>query len=55
MQTTHNTKDCCKYDRVGKEKADFRASKKGRKIPNLARQNFTQLSKKLDNLTRGDS
>jgi hypothetical protein len=48
----HNTKDCCWYDRGGKEKADFHATKKGRKKPNPARQNFAQLSKKLDKLEK---
>jgi hypothetical protein len=38
--TTHNTKDCRKYDKDGKEKANFRAAKKGRKKPNPARQSF---------------
>jgi hypothetical protein len=50
--TTHNTKDCCKYDKHRKEKADFCTAKKGGKKPNLARQIFTQLSKKLDKLKK---
>ncbi len=50
--TTHNTKDCHKYDKDRKEKADFHAAKKGRKKPNPARQNFAQLSKKLDKLKK---
>ncbi len=44
----HNTRDSCKYDKNGKEKANFHAAKKGEKKPNPARQNFAQLSKKLD-------
>jgi hypothetical protein len=47
-----NTKDCHKYDRDGKEKANFRAAKKRKKKPNPARQNFTQLSEKLDKLEK---
>jgi hypothetical protein len=45
-------RDCCKYDRDRKEKANFCAAKKGRKKPNPARQNFAQLSKKLDKLKK---
>jgi hypothetical protein len=52
MYTTHNTKDCHRYARDGKEKANFRAAKKGRKKPNPVRQNFAQLSKKLDKLKK---
>jgi hypothetical protein len=48
--TTHNTRDCCKYD--GTEKAHFCNAKKGRKKPNPAKQSFAQLSKKLDKLKR---
>jgi hypothetical protein len=43
--TTHNTRDCCKYNKDGKEKSNFCAAKK-------AGQNFTQLSKKLDRLEK---
>jgi hypothetical protein len=48
VHTMHNTRDSCKYDKNGKEKANFHAAKKGEKKPNPARQNFAQLSKKLD-------
>jgi hypothetical protein len=32
--TTHATKDCRKYEKVGTAKADFRAAKKAGKKPN---------------------
>ncbi len=50
--TTHATKDCCKYEKDGTLKADFRAAKKAGKKPNPAKQLFTQLSKKLDRLEK---
>ncbi len=48
----HNTKDCCRYEKDGKEKSDFRAAKKGGKKTNPLKQNFAQLSKKLDKLEK---
>jgi hypothetical protein len=48
--TTHATKDCCKYEKDGMAKANFRAAKKAGKKSNPAKQLFTQLSKKLDKL-----
>jgi hypothetical protein len=50
--TTHATKDCRKYEKDGKLKADFRATKKAGKKPNPAKQLSTQLSKKLDRLEK---
>ncbi len=50
--TMHNTRDCHKYEKEGMEKTDFRAIKKVRKKPNLAKQTFAQLSKKLDKLEK---
>jgi hypothetical protein len=50
--TMHNTNDCHRYEKDGKEKSDFRATKKGGKKTNLARQNFAQLSKKLGKLEK---
>ncbi len=50
--TMHNTKDCHRYEKDGKEKANFCAAKKGGKKPNPARQNLTQLSKKVDKLEK---
>ncbi len=50
--TTHATKDCCKYEKDGMAKANFRATKKAGKKPNPAKQLFAQLSKKLDKLEK---
>ncbi len=50
--TTHNTKDCCRYEKDGKEKSNFHAAKKGGKKTNPINQNFVQLSKKLDKLEK---
>ena len=50
--TTHNTRDCHRFEKDGTEKSDFRAAKKGGKKPNTTKQSFTQLSKKLDKLKK---
>jgi hypothetical protein len=50
--TTHNTKDCCKYEKDKSVKADLHAAKKAGKNPNPAKQSFAQLSKKLDKLEK---
>ncbi len=50
--TTHDTKDCRKYEKDGTVKADFCAAKKAGKKPNPAKQLFAQLSKKLDKLEK---
>ncbi len=42
--TTHNTKDCRRYEKGGKEKSDFSVAKKGSKKTNPVKQNFVQLS-----------
>jgi hypothetical protein len=52
VHTMLNSRDCCKYENEGSEKADFCAAKKGTKKPNLAEQSFAQLSKKLDKLKK---
>jgi hypothetical protein len=52
VHTTQATKDCCKYEKDGMLKADFRANKKTRKKPNPTKQSFAQLSKKLDRLEK---
>jgi hypothetical protein len=52
VSTMHNTKDCHRYEKDRKEKSNFHATKKGSKKPNPARQNFAQLSKKLDKLEK---
>ncbi len=50
--TTHATKDCCRYKKDGTVKANFCAAKKAGKKPNLVKQSFAQLSKKLDKLEK---
>jgi hypothetical protein len=52
MHTTCATKDSRKYKKDGTVKAGFRAAKKAGKKPNLAKQVFAQLSKKLDKLEK---
>jgi hypothetical protein len=46
--TTHNTRDCRRFEKDGMEKFDFRAAKKGGKKPNPTKQSFVQLSEKMD-------
>jgi hypothetical protein len=41
-------RDCLKYEKEGSEKANFNATKKGRKKPDPTKQSFAQLSKILD-------
>jgi hypothetical protein len=48
MYTTHNTCDCSRFERDGKEKSDFRAAKKGRKKGNPVNHNFTQVTNKIE-------
>jgi hypothetical protein len=50
--TTHNTCDCCRFEKDGKEKSNFRAAKKGRKKSNPVNHNFTQLTKKIEKLEK---
>jgi hypothetical protein len=50
--TMHNTRDCCKFERDGKEKSDFCAAKKCRKDGNPVNHNFAQLTKKIDKLEK---
>jgi hypothetical protein len=50
--TTHNTRDCCRFEKDGKEKSSFRAAKKGGHKSNLVNQNFAQLTKKIKKLEK---
>ena len=52
--TMHNTCDCRWFEKDGTEKSELRAAKKGGEKPNLIKQSFAQLSKKLDKLEEGD-
>jgi hypothetical protein len=45
MYTMHNTCDCHRFEKDGKEKYDFCAAKKGGKKGNLVNHNFVQLTK----------
>ncbi len=50
--TTHNTHDCCRFEKDGKERSDFRAAKKGGKKGNPINHNFTQLTEKIEKLEK---
>jgi hypothetical protein len=50
--TTHNTRDCRRFENDGTEKSSFRAAKKGRKKNYPVNQNFAQLPRKLISLRR---
>jgi hypothetical protein len=50
--TMHNTRDCRRFEKDGKEKPDIRAAKKGGKKANPANQNFAQLTKKIKKLKK---
>jgi hypothetical protein len=48
----HNTCDCCRFDKDGKEKSSFRATKKGGYRSNPINQNFPQLTNKIEKLEK---
>jgi hypothetical protein len=48
--TTHNTRDCRRYEKDVTEKSSFCAAKKGGKKTYPVNQNFAQLTKKIDKL-----
>jgi hypothetical protein len=50
--TTHNTCDCCRFEKDGKEKSDFCPTKKGRKKGTPVNHNFAQLTKKIKKLKK---
>ncbi len=50
--TTHNTRNCCRFEKDGKERSNFCTPKKGGKKANPMNQNFAQLSKKLQKLKK---
>jgi hypothetical protein len=50
--TTHNTPDCHRFEKDGKEKSSFRAAKKGVYKSNPVNQNFTQLTDKIKKLEK---
>jgi hypothetical protein len=50
--TTHNTCDCCRFEKDRKEKSSFRAAKKGGYKSNPVNQNFAQLTDKIKKLEK---
>ncbi len=50
--TTHNTCDCHRFEKDGKEKSSFRAAKKGRYKSNPVNQKFAQLTDKIEKLEK---
>jgi hypothetical protein len=48
----HNTCDYCRFEKDGKEKSSFRATKKGGYKSNLVNQNFAQLTNKIKKLEK---
>ncbi len=50
--TTHNTSECCRFEKDGKEKSSFRATKKGGYNRNPVNQNFAQLTNKIKKLEK---
>jgi hypothetical protein len=48
--TTHNTCDCCRFEKDGKEKSSFCATKKGGYKSNRVNQNFAQLTDRIKKL-----
>ncbi len=50
--TTHNTHECRRFEKDGKEKSDFRAAKKGGKKSSPVNHNFMQLTKKIKKLEK---
>jgi hypothetical protein len=50
--TTHNTHDCCRFEKDRKEKSDFCTAKKGGKKGNPINHNFAQLTKKIEKLEK---
>jgi hypothetical protein len=50
--TTHNTRDCHRFEKDGKEKSNFRTAKKDGKKGNPINHNFVQLTKKIEKLEK---
>jgi hypothetical protein len=50
--TTHNTRDCRRFEKDRKEISSFRATKKGGCKSNLVNQNFAQLTNKIKKLEK---
>ncbi len=52
MHTTHNTHDCCRFEKDRKEKPEFHPTKKGGNKVNPINQNLVQLTKKIKKLEK---
>ncbi len=50
--STHNTRDCQKYEKDGLEKANVRTAKKDGKKTNPKKNSFAQMNKKLKKLEK---
>jgi hypothetical protein len=50
--TMHNTRDCRRFEKVGKEKSSLRATKKGGYKSNPINQNSAQLTDKIEKLEK---
>jgi hypothetical protein len=50
--TMHNTRDCCRFEKDGKEKSNFCAAKKSGYKSNPVNQNFAQLTDKIEKLEK---
>jgi hypothetical protein len=50
--TTHNTRECCRFEKDEKEKSNFRAAKKSGKKGNPINHNFMHLTKKIKKLEK---
>jgi hypothetical protein len=48
----HNTLDCCRFEKDGKEKSDVHTTKKGGKKGYPVNHNFAQLTKKIKKLKK---
>ncbi len=49
---THNTRECRRFEKDGKEKSDFRTAKKGGKKNYPVKNNFAQLTEKIEKLEK---
>ena len=50
--TTHNTRECRRFEKDGKEKSDFCTAKKGGKKNYPVNHNFAQLTEKIKKLKK---
>ncbi len=52
VYTMHNTRECHRFEKDGKEESDFRAARKGSNKGNPINHNFAQLTKKIKKLKK---